>query len=199
MNATTATHPLLRIPDRLSTRALLIAVLLAFAFNLFATQILNVSYADSQFPVPYQVAQLSFDHAKLKGWYGFLIEHGTLGMYLRTQHIDFIFIASVFVLHLLALLFIARLFPAASKRRRWMEMAAVLSTLAPIADALENLVSYVMLAQPLDFSPWLALVYSSLAALKFGMFTFAYVAALVGLGAAMAMMLSRRLALRRAA
>ncbi len=198
MNNNTS-HSLLRIPARLSTRALLIAVLFAFAFNLVATQILNASYADSQFPVPYQVAQLSFDHAKLKGWYGFLIEHGTMGTYLRTQHIDFIFIASVFVLHLLALLFIARLFPAASKGRRWMEMAAVLSTLAPIADALENLISYVMLAQPLDFSPWLALVYSSLAALKFGMFTFAYVAALVGLGAAMAMMLSRRFASRRAA
>ncbi len=102
-------------------------------------------------------------------------------------------------MHLLALLLIARLFPAASKGRRWMEVAAALSTIAPIADALENLVSYVMLAQPADFSPGLALVYSSLAALKFAMFTFAYAAAVLGMVAALGMMLSRRLALRRTA
>jgi hypothetical protein len=190
---------LLRPWSKLNARALAIAVILALAFNLFASRILNASYADSQFPVPYQVAQLSFDHQKLKGWYAFLIDRGTMGTYVQTQHIDFIFIVSVFVLHLLALLLIARLFPPASKGRRWMETAAVLSTLAPIADALENLVSYAMLAQPLDFSPWLALVYSSLAALKFGMFTFAYAAAVLGLGAALAMMLSRKLASRRAA
>lgn len=188
---------LLRPAVRLGNRALAIAVVLALAFHLFASRILGASYAASQFPVPYQVAQLSFDHHKLKGWYALLIERGTLSTYLQTQHIDFIFIVSVFLLHLLALLLIARLFPAASRGRRWMETAAVLSTVAPIADALENLVSYLMLAQPLDFHPGLALVYSSLAALKFGMFTFAYAAAVLGLGAAMAMMLSRRFALRR--
>ncbi len=189
---------LLRPAAGLSTRALAVAVVPALALNLFASRILGASYAASQFPVPYQVAQLSFDHHKLKGWYAFLIERGTLDAYLQTQHIDFIFIVSVFLLHLLALLLIARLFPAASKQRRWMETAAVLSTLAPIADALENLVSYLMLAQPLDFHPGLALVYSSLAALKFAMFTFAYAAAVLGLAAAMGMRLSRRLALRRA-
>ena len=54
--------------------------------------------------------------------------------------------------------------------------AALLSPLAPILDALENLVSFVMLSQPLSFEPALALIYSALAAGKFAMFTFAYVA-----------------------
>jgi hypothetical protein len=54
--------------------------------------------------------------------------------------------------------------------------AALLSSLAPILDALENLLSFVMLSQPLSFEPALALIYSALAAGKFAMFTFAYVA-----------------------
>ncbi len=172
-------------------------MVIALALHLYASQILTASYADSQFPVPYQVAQLSFDAQKLKGWYAVLIERGTMGADLQTQHIDFIFIASVFMLHLLALLLIARLFPAASRGRRWMETAAALSTLAPIADALENLVSYLMLAQPLDFSPGLALVYSSFAAVKFGMFTLAYAAAVLGLAAAVWMRLSKMPVWRR--
>lgn len=62
-----------------------------------------------------------------------------------------------------------------------MVWAALLSTMAPLADTLENLVSYFMLSEPVDFPDHLAWVYSGFAALKFGAFTFAYVAAIGGL------------------
>jgi hypothetical protein len=67
----------------------------------------------------------------------------------------------------------------------------LLSTMAPIFDVLENLVSFAMLADPRAFDPALALVYSSLAAGKFAMFTFAYLAAPIGLVGALYVALRR--------
>lgn len=168
------------IVSKQSLLKLIIIVLLAFAFNLVATEWLNASYSSSQFPVPYFEAQLSFDHLKLKAWYAALIAKGTLSTYIQTQHIDFVFIVSVLFLHFFALLFVAKLIPTGSKWHKLALIAAVLSAIAPLADALENLVSYLMLMNPLDFSSYLAIVYSSFAAIKFAFFTFAYVAAIVG-------------------
>ena len=159
-------------------------VLLAFAFNLAASQWLNASYASSKFPVPYFEAQLSFDHLKLKTWYAALIAKGTLSAYIQTQHIDFVFIISVLLLHFFALLLVAKLIPAISQWHKLSLIAALLSTIAPLADALENLVSYLMLLNPIDFNSDLALIYSSFAAIKFAFFTFAYIALAVSLIAA---------------
>ncbi len=86
----------------------------------------------------------------------------------------------VLVLHLAVLVLVSRMLPAASEARSFMIWAALLSTLAPAFDALENLVSFVMRAEPLSFEPALALHYSTLAAGKFAMFAFAYVAVFVG-------------------
>ena len=158
-----------------------VIVLMALAFNLVATEWLNASYSSSKFPVPYFEAQLSFDHLKLKAWYSALIVMGTLSTYIQTQHIDFVFIVSVLFLHFFALLLVAKLIPKSSKWHKITLIAALLSTIAPLADALENLVSYRMLMNPLDFNSYLAIVYSSFAAIKFAFFTFAYVAAIVSL------------------
>lgn len=155
-------------------------VVVGLVFNLWSTQVLNAAYAASGFPVPYWEAQLSFDHLKLKGWYQALIDKQTMDLYLHTQVVDFLFMASVLVLHMSVLVLVSRMQPVSSKARSAMLWAALLSALAPIFDALENLVSFAMLAQPLSFEPTLALVYSLLAAAKFAMFTFAYAAALVG-------------------
>ncbi len=158
---------------------------LALVTNTLATNWLNESYALSRFPVPYFQAQLSFNAAQLKGWYAQLIEWGTMGLYLRTQFIDHVFILTVLVLHVVALLWGSRLFPANHRGRRIMVGAALLSAIAPIADTLENLVSYVMLADPAGFPDSLALLYSSLATIKFAMFIFAYVALAIGVVVAM--------------
>lgn len=154
--------------------------LLALIANLLATRWLQASYALSRFPVPYHEAQLSFSAVRLKQWYAQLIEWGTLDVYLRTQYIDHVFIATVLVLHVAVLLWVSRLFPASHRGRRLLVGAALLSTVAPLADTLENLVSYGMLANPAGFPDALAWGYSGLAAIKFALFTFAYVAVPLG-------------------
>jgi hypothetical protein len=174
-----------KIVSKLSVLKLAILVLSAFIFNFAASEWLNASYIDSKFPVPYYEAQLSFDHLKLKAWYAVLISKGTLANYLQTQHIDFVFIVSVLLLHFFALLFVAKLIPPAVKWHQFILIAALLSTIAPLSDALENGVSYLMLMNPLDFSSHLALIYSSFAATKFAFFVFAYIAVIVGFTAAL--------------
>ena len=72
-----------------------------------------------------------------------------------------------------------------------MVICALISAIAPIADQLENLVSYVMLANPRDFADSLAYIYSSFAAIKFAFFVFAYVTAPVGLIAGLISMIIR--------
>lgn len=169
-----------RLQARLSAAQWLALTILAVAFNLWATQALNAAYAASAFPVPYWEAQLSFDHQRLKGWYQALIDGQTLSLYWHAQAVDFLFIASVLVLHPAALVLVSRLHAATSKGRQVLLAAALLSALAPLFYALENGVSFGMLANPLGFDPFLAVVYSTLAAAKFGLFTFAYVAAPLG-------------------
>lgn len=171
------------LQERLSTATLAVVAGVALALNLAATAWLNASYAASGFPVPYHVAQLSFDAQQIKGWYAFLIENGTLGVYWQTQFIDFAFIATVLVLHVSVLWLVSRLFARGTRGRKVMLGVAALSAIAPLADAAENAVSFVMLADPSGFADGLALLYSSLAAVKFAFFTMAYLALPVGVGA----------------
>ncbi|MCB1995525.1 MAG: hypothetical protein H6933_05915 [Burkholderiaceae bacterium] len=173
-------HTFSRFQASLSTPQWAALAVLGLLFNLWATDVLNAAYAASGFPVPYWEAQLSFDHLKLKAWYQGLLDQGGIGPYLHAQTVDFLFIASVLVLHMAALVLVSRMHPAASRGRSMMVWAALLSALAPLFDALENGVSFFMLADPLSFAPGLAMLYSTLAAAKFAMFTFAYVAVPVG-------------------
>ena len=191
------THLFQQWQSKFTAPQLMVIGLLALLFNFWVTDLLNASYASSGFPVPYWQAQLSFDANKLKSWYQILIERGTLDRYIQTQHIDFVFIASVLILHIVVLLAISRALPANSGLRRAMIIAAMLSAIAPIADALENGISYIMLANPADFAEGLAWIYSSLAAVKFAMFTFAYLAAILGLICAAWLLVTRRILARK--
>ena len=165
---------------------------LSLAFNAWISKTLAASHAASRFPVPYFEAQLSFSGEKLKGWYALLNEMGTFDVYLRTQHLDSLFILSVLMLHGLALLLISRLFASGSRGRRIMVICPLVSAITPLSDQLENLVSYVMLANPTGFADGLAYLYSSFAATKFAFFVFAYVAAPLGLIAGLANLAIRR-------
>jgi len=175
-----------------TTLTLILLTPAAFLFNLWASKTLTASYIASKFPAPYFVAQLSFNPEQLKAWYSSLIELGTFDVYVRTQHIDSLFILSVLMLHGFALVLISRMFAANTKGRKIMVICALISAIAPIADQLENLVSYVMLANPRDFADSLAYIYSSFAAIKFAFFVFAYVTAPVGLVAGLISMVLRR-------
>ncbi len=168
-----------------STYLVFIIFLFSLLFNYWSSSALNQSYENSGFPVPYHEAQLSFSPSKLKGWYSHLVENNNIEKYISTQNFDFVFILSIVVLHFIALIFVSRLFKEKSTGRKLLIFSAFISLLAPLFDALENLVSYLMLANPMGFSNYLAYVYSTLAAMKFGFFTFAYIAFAVGILTAM--------------
>jgi hypothetical protein len=174
------------------TSNLFILTIAALIFNLWASQILTASYAASKFPVPYFVAQLSFSPEQLKTWYGTLLEQGMLDNFVLTQHIDTLFIVSTLMLHSLALVFISRLFAEDSKGRKIMVISALIAAIAPACDQMENLVSYIMLANPKDFFNGLAYIYSSFAAIKFAFFVFAYIAAPIGLVTGLISKIKRR-------
>ncbi len=158
---------------------LLLTLPLALWFNQYATQILNASYQASLFPVPYYVGQLAFDAAQLKSYYSVMLQQGSLDIYVQTQIIDFVFILSTLLLHGVVTLLLARLQPQASRLRRAAFWLVLVAPLAPVFDSLENLVSFVMLANPLEFSAALALIYSGFAAAKFAVFVVTYLGAVL--------------------
>lgn len=175
--------------QRPSAAILVVLTAIAYLTNSHVSDRLMEHYIASQFPVPYFEAQLSFSAGKLKGWYAFLLENNTMEQYIFTQIYDFLFMLSVLILHASALLMVSRLFPLTSRWRRAMVYCAIISALAPLADALENGISFIMLADPSGFANWLALVYSSFATVKFAMFTFAYLSVVTGVLAAVALKL----------
>lgn len=132
---------------------------------------LTASYAASKHPVDYQTGQLAFDGEVIKGYYGSMIESDTLDVYWATQFIDFGFILAMACMGLFFCTLIAR----ASRSQSWGRAVGVLAGVSlltgAICDAIENLWSFVMLANPSDFANWLALPYSTFAAVKFALIT----------------------------
>ena len=126
----------------------------------------TVLYAASGFPPRLIEGQLAFNAELTRGWYQTLIELGSLEVYVRTQWVDFIFIFG-----LLLTLFIVHLMIAKARRGEpgWQRLALWLAVLGPAiatADIWENLVTLTMLNAPLSFTPALAMVASTLSAVK---------------------------------
>ena len=140
---------------------------------------LNRLYAASGYPVPYYVGQTSFSADKLEGWYRTMDAAGTLGVYWQTQFVDFTFIIATALLHFWLLVLVARMLPAGTWRRVAIAFVTV-GFAAPAFDALENLVSFVALANPAEINPVVAIVYSSIAVLKFAGFFAVYLWVAVG-------------------
>ena len=157
------------------------AVLGAFAAFQGIKAVLDASYAASLHPVDYATGQLAFDSEVIEGYYAVMIEAGTLDIYWRTQMIDFGFIASIMVLSVLLGTFLARLGGPGSWGARAGIAGAVLGLAGATMDVLENLMSFVMLANPQNISQLVAFVYSSFAAAKFGLLTLAMLAMLAAL------------------
>lgn len=134
---------------------------------------LDASYAASGHPVDFATGQLAFDADLIAGYYRVMQEAGTLGIYWRTQMIDFGFIAAVAVMSVLLAALVARIGRAGSLAR-WFGRATALAGLGGAGfDAVENLISFVMLARPEAIMQAMALIYSSAAAIKFGLLTLA--------------------------
>ena len=127
----------------------------------------------------YFTGQTRFSGETVKGYYATMQEAGTLDVYWQTQLIDFGFIAAIFSMGLFFCTLLSRL----GREGSWARTLGLLAGLSAMAgaccDALENLVSFVMLSAPQDFPNWIALPYSGFAALKFGLITLA-MALLIG-------------------
>ncbi len=138
---------------------------------------LDASYAASQFPVPFYTGQTTFNAAELKSYYEVLLEKGTMDIYIRTQLIDYVFMLGTFVSFFCLSSAVMRSLKHLSLAK-WITAVALFfvwfSPLAAVMDALENLVSFVMLSNPEDFANWLVYPYSGFAVIKFGIFALSY-------------------------
>ena len=127
----------------------------------------TMAFIQAKFPGTLFQAQLAFRGETIKAQYATLIDQGTLGTYVTAQIIDYAWIFGLMLTLFFTHLAIAR----AQTNPGWRNFALSLAVIAPAiasADAFENLVSFFMLATPQGFPSWLAPVYSSLAAIKWG-------------------------------
>lgn len=160
---------------RLPLPAHLALAVVAFGGFQWAKGRLDASYAASNHPVDYATGQLAFDARVIEGYYAAMTEAGTLDVYWQTQFIDFGFIAGVMAVALLFGTLAARLGGRLGALGLWgwrLGMAAaVLGVSGAAFDAVENLLSFVMLSRPQAIPQGLALAYSSAAAVKFALLT----------------------------
>ncbi|MCH8466214.1 MAG: hypothetical protein LAT78_06560 [Roseinatronobacter sp.] len=176
----------LRLPV-LAHGGLVLAAMAAFSL---IKQRLDSSYVAARHPVDYAAGQLAFDAQKIEGYYAHMIAEGTLEIYWQTQFIDFAFIAAIMVLSVLLGTFVARLSGPGGYGARLGIGAAVLGVAGAAMDVMENLGSFLMLADPGNIAQPLALIYSSFAALKFALLTLA----MAGIGLSILVGLVERLA-----
>jgi len=171
----------LRAPLRLPLWAHAGVALVAFGLFQATKALLDASYAASMHPVDYATGQTSFDAAQIERWYASMQDQGTLAVYVQTQVIDFGFIASVMLLGLMLGTLAARLGRAGSWGRMIGVVAAGLAIAGACMDVIENLLSFLMLADPQSIPQFLAVIYSAAAAAKFALLTMAMAGLLLSL------------------
>jgi hypothetical protein len=145
----------------------------AFAMFQIVKGQLDALYADSQYPVDYATGQLSFSAEALSGYYTHMQEAGTLGVYWQTQFFDFLFIASVILFGIMLSATVLRFADDTRVGRPAAYMIGIAAVGGAVCDAIENLLSFALLAQTPELSNGFAIFYSSFAAIKFGLLTLA--------------------------
>lgn len=156
-----------------SPRTHTLALLGAFGALAVVNTVLDELYARSGFPVPYAEGQTTFDGGRLKEFYAVVLDEGSMGYYWATQLFDYVFMAALALFGVVAG---SRLVRAAQRRSRPRIATLAASGAGAVVagaslDAVENLISFVMLAQPRTFADWIALPYSAAAAAKFAAVT----------------------------
>ena len=154
--------------------------IIAFVIQQLTMGWLNTLYAATKYPVSFFEGQTTFNGELIKSHYAALQQEGTFGDFIQVQLYDYLYMVTVFVAFALVCIAIYRSLP----NKPWLKSLAkwmlIITPLAAIFDALENAVSFVMLANPSDFANWLAYPYSAFAVIKFTLFTLFLVWALVG-------------------
>lgn len=143
--------------------------------------VLDRSYAASSHPVDYATGQTAFDGGVIKGYYAKMEAAGTLDIYVTTQLIDFGFILGMVCIALFVCTLVARLGRAGSFARKMGLIAGVSILAGALCDAIENAISFKMLANPSGFPDWLALPYSTSASVKFALIALGMLLLLVSL------------------
>lgn len=159
--------------EKLSKTHLLIGSFISTCLYFGASYILEGLYVKSKFSVPYFVAQTSFDVRKIKGWYQELLDFGTMDIYYQTQYFDFVFIATVIAVGFFVWMFFGSLLSKNSWLYKKRYYLSIFLPLAGLFDILENIVSFLMLANPISFNDGLVYFYSGFASLKFGCWSIA--------------------------
>jgi len=159
--------------NKLSTKQHIAATVAAVVTLGIANTIINALYEASKFPVPFAEGQTSFNGDQIKAWYAVMSTEGTLDIYIDTQLFDFVFMAAMASFGLLGGSLTVRLANGEGTLRkitRWFGHFARLAL--PIGagfDAIENLFSFIMLAQPETFANFWATLQSSAAVAKFAL------------------------------
>lgn len=159
----------------------------AFLLNYFAKLWLDLSQKNSLYPVPFFEGQLSFSEDKLEEYFSYMIEKGTFNIYIQTQFIDFLFLLSIIILHTLLAILLFKLicnfngresnivsFKSMNAITKIAIINIIIAPFAGIADAIENFTLFIMFIDPLNVNNVLANIYSSLAAIKFTIFSISY-------------------------
>ncbi len=126
----------------------------------------ETAFALSRYPVPLIEGQLAFDSDLIKSYYAILQQQGTFGTYVATQIIDYGLIVGMFLTGFVLHVAMGRAYAPGSWGRRLNYIAAFFLPYCASMDALENVTSFFMLANPTGFADWLGSVYSTFAALK---------------------------------
>lgn len=143
--------------------------------------VLDRSYAASGHPVDYATGQTTFDGGAIKDYYAQMQTKGTLDVYVTTQLIDFGFILGMILIAMFVFTLIARLGRDGSFARKTGLLAGLSVIAGALCDAVENGISFIMLANPAGFADWLALPYSTFASVKFALITLGMALVLVSL------------------
>lgn len=155
----------------------------AFAMFQIVKGQLDRLYAASQYPVDYATGQLSFSAGALSGYYSHMQEAGTLGIYWQTQLFDFLFIASVMLFGIMLSATVLRFADDTRVGRPAAYMIGIAAFGGAVCDAIENLFSFALLAQTPELSYGLAILYSSFAAIKFGLLNLAMASLVIAVAA----------------
>lgn len=158
--------------DKLASKSILLHTVLTAAvfvgFNVVKNE-LDASYAASNHPVDYATGQTTFSGEAIKGFYAHMQELGTLDIYVKTQIIDFGFIAMMMLMGLFIGALVSRVGPDGGYGRRIGKLAGLSVICGAVFDIIENLFSFVMLANPTNFADFIALPYSASAVFKFAL------------------------------
>jgi hypothetical protein len=157
-----------------------LAAIALVAVSQFAQHELDGLYKLSQFPVSFFEGQTSFDAAKVKAWYAVLAERGTFGTYVWVQIFDYGYMLTVFAAFFTLMVAVYCSLAGKSWAKGIAKAMISIAPMAPMADAAENLVSFVMLADPVNFTDWLVYPYSAFASLKFGLYVLTYLWTIAG-------------------